>query len=123
KIDYEPNPAQEGAVNLVLAVRCQDRDAVELFHALQQIVDLYIGEAVMGILDFHSLAEKRVSLVEEQQNIGALAGVEYLAEILLGLTDVLAHYPSEVHAVDLHSQRARDDLCRHRLSGAARSCE
>ena len=38
---------------------------VELLHALEQVVDLDVGEAVVGVLDLGALAEQGVRLVEE----------------------------------------------------------
>ena len=41
-----------------LAVRGQDGDAVEGLHALQQVVDLDVGVAVVRVLDLAALAER-----------------------------------------------------------------
>ena len=49
-----------------LRVGGQDRDALEALHALQQVVDLEVGVAVVRVLHLGALAEERVGLVEEQ---------------------------------------------------------
>ncbi len=95
----------------------------KLLDPLQQVVDLDVGEAVVRVLHLHAAAEQRVGLVEEQQRAGALAGVEHLAQPLLGLADVLVDHAGEVDAIEIEPERARQHLRRHGLAGAARPAE
>ena len=69
------------------------------------------------------LAEQGVRLVEQQQHRCPLARLEQLAQVLLGLPDVLAHHPGQVDAVQVEPERAGQDLRGHRLAGAARARE
>ena len=48
-------------------VRRQDGQPVVGLHALQQVVDLHVGEPVVRLPDLGALAEQGVGLVEEQQ--------------------------------------------------------
>jgi hypothetical protein len=59
-------PAGEGLVHVLLAVGGEDRDAVVLFHALKQIIDLHIGVAMVGVFDLAAFAELGVRFVEEE---------------------------------------------------------
>ncbi len=77
KVDDEAQAAQEGGVQIGFAVGGQGGDAVEPLDALQQVVDLDIGEAVVAVLYLHAAAEQRVGLVEEQHHSCAFAECEH----------------------------------------------
>ena len=66
EIDHEAQPAQEGLVEVLLAIGGEDREALEALHALEQVADLEVGVAVVRVLDLGALAEERVGFVEEQ---------------------------------------------------------
>ena len=89
EVDHEPQATHERGVDIALAVGGEHGDAVELLHPLEQVVDLDVGEAVVGVIDLHPPPEQSVRLVEEQHHRCSLAGVEHLAQMLLGLADVL----------------------------------
>ena len=50
-------------------------------------------------LHLNAGAEECVGLVEEEQAAGAFAGVEDVAQALLGLADVFVDHPGEVDAI------------------------
>ena len=92
--------------------------AVEPLHPLQQVGDLDVGVAIVGVLDLGALAEDRVGLVEEQHAVDAVGLGEDPVEVLLGLADVLVDDRREVDHVEVEAEVAGDDLGRHRLAGA-----
>ena len=73
-------------------------------HALQQVVDLDVGVAVVAVFDLAALAEQGVGLVEEQDGAAIFGGVEEPAQILLGFADVFADDGGEVDAVEVEAQ-------------------
>ena len=107
----------------VAQVRGQDRQPVEVLHALQQVGDLDVGVAVAGVLDLAAPAEQRVCLVEEQDSVGRLGLREHSGEVLLGLPDVLIDDRREVDPVEVELERGGDHAGRHRLAGPARPGE
>src|SRR6202035_507021 len=50
-------PTREGIVETAPAVAGQDGDAVVTLHALQQVVGLRVGEAIIGLVNIGALAE------------------------------------------------------------------
>ena len=103
----EADPAQERAVDRVLGVRRQDREAAVGLHALEQVADLDVRVAVVAVLDLAALAEQRVGLVEEQDRPAGLGRVEHAAQVLLGLADVLRDDLAEVDPVEVEVELAR----------------
>ena len=101
ELDHEAQAAQERGVERRLHVRREDRQPAVRLHALQQVVDLDVGVAVVAVLDLAALAEQRVGLVEEQDRAAVLGGVEQPAEVLLGLADVLADHRRQVDPVEV----------------------
>ena len=73
EVDGELQPPGEGLVQVGAQVGGQDGHAVVGLHALQQVADLDVGVAVVGVLDLGALAEERVGLVEEEDGVAALA--------------------------------------------------
>src|SRR5262249_28567973 len=72
----------------------------------------------MRVADFRALAEERIGLVEKEDGAGILGSGEYSIEILLRLTDVLAHHAGEVDLVQLEAQLTGEDLGGQRLARA-----
>ena len=65
EVDDRVEPAGERLVDVRPQVRREDRDAVERLHPLEEVGDLDVGVAVVGVLHLGALAEERVGLVEE----------------------------------------------------------
>ena len=95
---------RKAVVERALHVGREDRQAAIGLHALQQVVDLDVGVAVVAVLHLAALAEQRVGLVEEQDRAAVLGRVEQAAQILLGLADVLADDRRQVDAVEVEPQ-------------------
>ena len=91
----------KACVERALHVGGEDRQAAISLHALQQIVDLDVGVAVVAVLDFAALAEQRVGFVEEQDRAAVLGGVEQPAQVLLRLADVFADDGRQIDAVEI----------------------
>src|SRR6266545_942323 len=119
ELDDEAEAAQERRVERVLEVRGEDREPAVGLHALEQIADLDVGVAVVAVLDLGTFAEQGVGLVEEEDGPAFLGGVEHLAQVLLGLADVLADHGREVDAEEVEPELAGEDLGGHGLAGAA----
>jgi hypothetical protein len=71
----------------------------------------------VGVPDLGALAEQRVRLVEEEDRVRAVRGVEDPVEVLLGLPDVLGDDRGEVDPEQLEPEVVRRHLARHRLAG------
>jgi hypothetical protein len=69
------------------------------------------------------LPEQRVGLVEQQDRVAGLGGIEHRREVLLGLADPLRDHLAEIHLVQLELEVARDQRGDHRLAGAGRPRE
>ena len=118
EVDHEVEPPQEGLVDVLAVVRGQHDGAGVALHALQQVGDLEVRVAVVGVLDVRALAEQRVRLVEEEDRVGAVGGGEDAVEVLLGLPDVLRHHGRQVEPEDLLAEIGREHLGGHRLARA-----
>ena len=92
--------------------------AVVGLQPLQQVADLDVGVAVVGVLDLGAAPEQRVRLVEEQQAVAGLDLVEDLGERLLGLADVLGDDLAEVDPVQVEPELAGQAARREGLAGA-----
>ena len=79
-------------------------DAVVTLHALEKVVRLRVGKAVVGLVNIGAFAEERIGLIEEQQNFILLGAGKQLAEILLGLSDVLGSDGREIDAKQGNAQ-------------------
>jgi hypothetical protein len=84
---------------------------------LQQVRHLDVGVAVARVFHLGALPEQRVGLVEEQHQVPGAGGIEDLFEVLLGLTDVLAHDRREVELEHIETEFAGHDLGGHGLAG------
>src|SRR5450432_1723415 len=123
KIDDETQPPQECFVEIVLAVRRENRETVKLLHSLQEVIDFNVGESVVSVFHLSTLSEERVCLVKEQQDVRSLARIKNLLQPLLGLSYVFVDDARKIHAIKFQVQRARQHLCGHRFPGAARTCK
>ena len=116
EVDDEVEPADERVVDVALVVGRQDHRAGVGLHALEQVGDLDVGVAVVGVRDLRALAEQRVGLVEEQDRVGPVGGAEDALEVLLGLPDVLRDDGGEVDAEEVQPELGAEHLRAHRLA-------
>ena len=116
-------PAQRG-VDARVEVRGQDHDAAEALDPLEQVVDLEVRVAIGRGLDLgRALREQRVGLVEQQQRVARLGGLEHLGQLLLRLADPLRDDLRQVDLIELELELACDQTGDHRLAGAGWSRE
>src|SRR6266566_298350 len=119
----ETQAAHEGSVQGTFHVGGQNSKAAIRLHALQQVIDLDIGVAVVAVLDFAAFAEEGIGLVEEEDGPAILRGIEEAAQVFLGLADVFAYDRREVDAIEVEAQGVGDDFGCHRLAGATLTCK
>ena len=81
--------AGEGVVHVGPQVGGEDGQPVEQLHALEEVGNLDVGVAVVGVLDVGTLPEDRVGFVEEQHAVDPVGLGEDAVEVLLGLAHVL----------------------------------
>ena len=79
-------------------------------HAPEQVCDLRVRVAVVGVLDWGATTEERVGLVEDLHGVRGLDLVEDPAEVLLRLTDVLAHHGRQVDPVEVEREGLGPDV-------------
>src|SRR6266511_1207087 len=108
ELHHDVDPAEERLVHVPLQVRRHDRDAVVGLEPLQQVGDLDVRVPVVCVADVRALPEQRVGLVEEQHEVSRRGTGEDPLEVLLGLTDVLAHHAGEVDLVEVQAELARN---------------
>ena len=77
----------------------------------------------MAVLHLTAFPEQRVSLVEEQKHSALLRGIEDLAQILLGLADILADDRREIDAIHIQAQLMSNHLGAQRFTRAALASE
>ena len=82
-------------VQIRLQVGRQNRHAIVGLHALQQIADLDICIAIMGITYFRALAEKSISLIKKENGVARLSLAEDTFQILFCFTYVLLTTPEK----------------------------
>ena len=80
---------------------------MKTFQALQQIVDFQIGVAVMRVLGVEPLAEHAFALINEQQEVRAVAFIEDGLQPLFGFADIFVDDLSGIEAIKLESELAR----------------
>src|SRR5580700_6376381 len=110
EVDHKAQSPQKRKVDIGLEVRGEDRKARILFHPLQKVTHFDVCVAIVAVFHFAALAKKRVGFVKEQYHAGTLGLIEDLAQILLGLTDILAYNRAESDAIEIHVQCAGDHL-------------
>ena len=118
EVDVERQPAAERLVDRAVVVRGEDADAAEGLEPLEQVVGLLVGVAIVAGLDGGALAEQRVGLVEQQDRVACLRGVEQAREVLLGLADPLRDDLAHVDLVEVGGQLLGDEARGHRLARA-----
>ena len=117
ELDRHVQTADKGVVHVLAQVGRQDDDTIVLLNALQEIANLDIGVAIVGVLHLRALTEQRVRFVKEQDAIAALRGIEDPLQVLLRLADVLADDPRQIDAIELAPERLRDYFSGHGLAG------
>src|SRR5262249_34012460 len=115
----ESEPSHEGAIDVVVQVRGQDREPAVRLHALEQVGDLEVRVAVVAVLDLAAPTEESVRLVEEEDGAARLCRREHLAQVLLRLADVLADRRREIESVQVEIELPRYYLRGQRLAGPA----
>ena len=118
EVDDDVEAAQERVVHVLAEVRRQDHRAGVALHLLQQVGDLDVRVAVVGVAHLRALAEERVGLVEEEDRVRPLGGREDPVEVLLRLPDVLRDDGREVEPEEVEAEVAREHLAGHRLAGS-----
>src|SRR3989442_1137744 len=103
EIDDETETAQERCVHIPFAVGSENGNAIKLLHALQEIVDLDISKAIVGIFHLRALSEECIGFIKEKQDIGPLACIEDQLQPLLSLTNIFAHDTGQVYTVEIHA--------------------
>ena len=97
---------------------------VVLLHPLQQVGDLDVGVAVVGVAHLGALAEQRVGLVEEQDGVGVGRPRVKMRSRFFSVSPMyLLTTADEVDRVQVEAELAGDDLGGHRLAGAGRAGE
>src|SRR5215210_1386625 len=112
EVDHEVEPPEERLVEVLPEVGREDHRAGIGLHLLQQVGDLDVRVAVVGVPYLRALAEESVRLVEEQDRVGAVGRVEDPVEVLLGLPDVLGDDRCEVDPEQLQPEVAGEHLAR-----------
>ena len=75
-----------------LSVGCQNNDSVMTLDALEKMGRLRICVSVMGILDLTACPEQRIRFIEKKDRATGFCFIEYVIQILLSFSDVLAHH-------------------------------
>jgi hypothetical protein len=116
-------PAHERLVHVAAQVGGEHDDAVVLFHLLQQVADLDVGVAVVGVAYLRALAEQGVGLIEEQDGVAGRRLGEDAGQVLLRLADVLADHRGQVDLVQVEAEGVGQHIGGHRLAGTGRAGE
>src|SRR5262249_41559190 len=90
EVDGEGQATHKGLVQILAQVGGHDSYPLVLFHLLQQIRNLDVRIAIVGVTYLRALAKQGIGLIEEENGIGIFGGGEDAVQILFGLTDVLA---------------------------------
>ena len=69
KLDHKLHAPDEGLVHILHEIGGQDHDPLVFLYSLQEVADLDIGIAIMGVFYLGSLAKHGVGLIEEQNGI------------------------------------------------------
>src|SRR5262245_22536730 len=117
KLHRKMEAPYECLVHVLSEVGRQNDDAFVFLHPLQQITDLDVGVAIMGVFDLAPFSEQRIRLIEEQNGIGRFGLDEYTSEILFRLSDVLADHGRKIDLIKIEIQLPGDDFGRHGLAG------
>jgi hypothetical protein len=90
---------QERVINLPGAIYGKDDNANKRFNSLQKVRHLEVCIAIMAVLDFASLAKKRIRFIKEQDGARVFGGIEDPGKILFRLADVSAGHAGEINPV------------------------
>ena len=90
ELHREMHTSKKRIIDILTQIGSENHKSVELFDALQQIVDLDVRIPIVGILNLGSLSEQGVRFIEEKDCIARFRFNEDPANILLGFTDILA---------------------------------
>ncbi len=72
----------------------------------------------MGVTDLGPLSKEGVRLVEQQDGLNPLRGIENFGEVLLRLADPLRDYTGDVHDQEVRAHCMCHDFGGERLAGA-----
>src|SRR5690606_28545186 len=114
----ELETAQERLIQVGSQIGRQDGNAIIGLHTLEQIADLQISVAVMGILDPRPFTEDSVGLIKKEDRVATLRLAKDSLQILLRLPNVLTDQAGKVNLIEVQSQVACDHLSGHGLAGA-----
>src|SRR5215467_9033103 len=123
ELDDRIEPAEERWVEPGAAVAGEEYDSVEVLDALEQVVGLGVGKAVVGLLHVRAFSEHRIGFVEKKNHFRMLGARQQLSQILLSLADILAGYGGEIDPVEREAESRGQPAARQRLSGPRRSGE
>src|SRR5437870_4799051 len=101
ELNDEADASQKSRIQRPLEVGRQDGQPAVGLHALQQIADLDVRVAIVAIFHFAALAEEGIGLVKQQNHATLFSGVEDSAQVLLGLTDVLADGGRQIDSIQV----------------------
>src|SRR5882672_2179508 len=121
ELDHELQSADERRVDVLAEVGGEDRQAIEALEPGQEICGLEIGVPVVRVAYLSALAEQRVRLIEQQDRLNSLGGVEHLGQVLLCLADPLRNYARDVNHEQMGSDLVREHLRGERLAGPRRA--
>ena len=91
-------------LNAFLSIGRENDNSVMTLNALEKMSCFRVRESVMGILDCTARSEQRACFIEEENRAAGFRFVEYVVQILLCLTDVLAHYRRHIHSEQFYAQ-------------------
>jgi hypothetical protein len=119
QVDKESAAAAGSLIDCAARLRREDRDPRIAFHPPQKQGDLPVGIAVMAVAYTGSLAEERVTLLEEEDRSAPFRLRLDAIQVLFGFPDELADDARKVDAKEVE----REGLALHDLAGAARTRE
>jgi len=68
EIDDKTQTPDERLIEIAFPIAGQNGDAIELFHSLEEVVNLDVGKAVVCVSDLGPLAEEGIGLVKEEDD-------------------------------------------------------
>ena len=104
KHDVAGEPAAQRGIDAGVEVGGEDGHAAEGLDALQEVIDLEACVAIDRGLDLGPLREQRVGLVEQQQGVAGVGGLEDARQLLLGLADPLGDDLRQIDLVEIEDR-------------------
>ena len=123
KVDDDIQATREGGINAIARIGGDEHNAFVVFEALQEIIGLQIGIAVVGVAHLGPIGHQRIALVQQQHHVKFLGTRKHLVQVALGLADVFIHDRSQVHAVEVHLQLRRQHSRPQCLACSTRTAE